>query len=640
MISGGIVSHCRRPVAVAAAIGVGIALLAGPGLGFGSRNDGGGQKQVPATIDDFFQPGTQPNQLDEPFIASPGCQFCHGGYDDGNPDAIGQPHDGWKTSLMAQSARDPVWRAALTISNQDVHQSGEFCIRCHAPNAWLNGRSIPADGSDFVLADFDGVHCHFCHRMVDPIPAPENPAQDKGVLAGLMDPPSHFGNAQYIVDPEGDRRGPYDDVPMNLHSPDEILHSPFHRESALCGTCHDVSNPVFTRQPDGNYELNDLGQPHPTQNPHDMFPEQRTYSEWKQSQFANGGVVFEDGRFGGNLPDDVPIASCQDCHMPDAFGGGCSFWENQPFFARNDLGQHTFVGSNSWVLSAVLDIYGEAETGLTEENVAEAQERTVQMLQKASDMALSIEGGALNVRITNWTGHKLPTGYPEGRRMWINVKFLDSKGNVIDEHGAYDFDTAELNENDTKVYQAKMGLDEDLASQVNLPQGESFHLSLLNKIFLDNRIPPIGFTNAGFESVAAAPVNYTYEDGQHWDDTQYDIPRGAAQAVVTLYHQTSSKQYMEFLKDANVTDDRGEVAYNQWVKHGKSAPIDMDSAVIDITPDIPGDVNGDGTVGVADLLAMLGAWGPCPAKGPCAADLNDDEVVDVADLLILLGNWG
>ena len=51
------------------------------------------------------------------------------------------------------------------------------------------------------------------------------------------------------------------------------------------------------------------------------------------------------------------------------------------------------------------------------------------------------------------------------------------------------------------------------------------------------------------------------------------------------------------------------------------------------------DLNGDGSVGVVDLLGLLGDWGPC-AKGCCLADLDLDGAVGVADLLILLGNWG
>ncbi len=54
-----------------------------------------------------------------------------------------------------------------------------------------------------------------------------------------------------------------------------------------------------------------------------------------------------------------------------------------------------------------------------------------------------------------------------------------------------------------------------------------------------------------------------------------------------------------------------------------------------------GDLDGDNLVGVADLLILLGAWGPCPAACPphCAGDLDNDCAVGVADLLILLGAW-
>ena len=53
-----------------------------------------------------------------------------------------------------------------------------------------------------------------------------------------------------------------------------------------------------------------------------------------------------------------------------------------------------------------------------------------------------------------------------------------------------------------------------------------------------------------------------------------------------------------------------------------------------------GDLDGDGTVGVKDLLILLGSWGPCDDCNDCPADLDDDCTVGVKDLLILLGNWG
>ncbi len=52
---------------------------------------------------------------------------------------------------------------------------------------------------------------------------------------------------------------------------------------------------------------------------------------------------------------------------------------------------------------------------------------------------------------------------------------------------------------------------------------------------------------------------------------------------------------------------------------------------------LDGDLDGDGIVGAADLLLLLGQWGLCPTN--CYADLDGDSVVGVTDLLFLLANW-
>jgi len=55
---------------------------------------------------------------------------------------------------------------------------------------------------------------------------------------------------------------------------------------------------------------------------------------------------------------------------------------------------------------------------------------------------------------------------------------------------------------------------------------------------------------------------------------------------------------------------------------------------------IPGDLDGDGTVGINDFLDLLAAWGPCPACPPfCTGDVDFDCNVGINDFLTLLANW-
>ena len=68
--------------------------------------------------------------------------------------------------------------------------------------------------------------------------------------------------------------------------------------------------------------------------------------------------------------------------------------------------------------------------------------------------------------------------------------------------------------------------------------------------------------------------------------------------------------------------------------------INLDDAVHFVAVVQLGDFNGDGVLGVEDLLALLGAWGPCPdPPDPCPADLDGDGTVGVTDLLTVLANW-
>ena len=129
------------------------------------------------------------------------------------------------------------------------------------------------------------------------------------------------------------------------------------------------------------------------------------------------------------------------------------------------------------------------------------------------------------------------------------MKFYDNNDDLVAERGYYDMATAILSGSDTKVYETEQVIGAEVAAATNLPVSTHFHLSLAIETLHDNRIPPRGFTNAAFSAAGAAPVAYTYADGQYWDNTDYAIPANAVKAAVSFYYQTSSMEYMEFLRD-------------------------------------------------------------------------------------------
>ena len=122
-----------------------------------------------AVVDDPLvrMPGTQPGQAT---LEGPNrCLNCHAGYDQ----AV-EPGFNWKGSMMAQSARDFLFWACLTVAGQDsiwalgTPNAVDICERCHFPKGWLEGRSDPPNASAMTGADYDGVQCDFCHSLYDP----------------------------------------------------------------------------------------------------------------------------------------------------------------------------------------------------------------------------------------------------------------------------------------------------------------------------------------------------------------------------------------------------------------------------------------------------------------------------------------
>lgn len=542
--------------------------------------------------------GTQPGPSGIAFpIEPPGnCIGCHGDYVPGP----------WLGSMMANSARDPLFWAALDVANNDIAGVGDFCLRCHMPGGWLAGRSSPSgpepgvDGCrmigpiDSTDNDFEGVSCHFCHRMM------ENSMPPPG------EQPFYTENGQYWIDdvacttPGSSgvgpcRRGPYGDYPPNGTAgspPHEWAQSDYHRSSTFCGNCHNVTSPAQTlRDQSGT----DTGIP---------YPIERTYSEWTQSDFADTGSPV--------------AATCQECHMPRPAVSptfACIFEQNDRV---NNAGYHDFVGANTWIPAVLRDEYPALfRDDAFNATIASARD-LLQNHTAEIELDLTPTGPAsleASVRVTNLAGHKLPTGYTEGRRMWINLQVHDADGALVFESGAYDPLTAVLTRDaQVKVYESERGIwNRNGTNQCDVVDENGdhiFHFVLNNCIKIDNRIPPRGFV----PNAETMPVGYVYPETspgsgvlQHWDNTVYtiNVPPGTPsplQVTATLRHQIAPKEYVEFLRDQaienNFPDDcierssgvpasqsRGELLYAMWLNNGKSAPETLvsDAANLDLS---------------------------------------------------------
>jgi hypothetical protein len=535
---------------------------------------------VPTTLSDFFFPGSQPEESGV-FESPDKCNVCHGGYDLNT-----EPVFNWTGSMMAQAARDPLYEACMTISNQDVAFSGDLCIRCHSPEGWLGGRSTPTDGSALTASDIEGIHCDFCHRLVrlseigvNPYPLDQfytdntYPADQK-YLNTITSIPSSPGNGSYIVDTDNSKRGPFTDAGAKH----KLFYSPYHSQSAMCGTCHDVSNPVYSRNSDGTYSANPFDQPAPSYNTYDLFPVERTYSEWLMSDYNTSSGVYAP-QFGGNKQY---VSTCQDCHLRDISGVAAN--KTSAVF-RNDLPYHDMTGGNTFAPLLIKTLFPSINKAALDSGINRAR----YMLKNAASLELNVNTNlgnlTANVKVTNETGHKLPSGYPEGRRIWINLVAYDISGSVLYESGHYDFENAVLEiDDDIKVYEIKPGIDETIASLTGTESGPGFHFVLNNIIFSDNRIPPRGFTNANFQSIQSPPVAYSYEDGQYWDETVYILPETTISVKATLFYQAVSKEYIDFLKEENKTNNSGQILYDLWSANGKSAPEIMNRVEVNVSP--------------------------------------------------------
>lgn len=500
-------------------------------------------------IAEVFLPGMQAQEAGIEFAKVQQCQLCHANTKNGAAD----PYLSWQSGLMSQAARDPVYLAALAIANQDVAGVGEYCIRCHAPRGWLEGRSTPADATALIREDRHGISCDFCHSLIDPISA-----EAKDLIEHI---PPGYGNGMFVADPANVVRGPYDDARGAM--PHHTKKSDYHASSQLCGPCHNVSNPL---------QADDVNM----QPPYAYGHIERTYSEWALSDFA------KMGREG----------SCQSCHYPKVSEGGQASRYGSPH--RDYFVQHGPVGGSTWVQDAIWHLNNE-DKDVSREALDLGIARTKAFLKTAARLDLTRSSPEkIKVRITNLTGHKLPTGYPEGRRMWINIQCLNKELKLIKEIGRYGQTEGQLagkavavptllDPQATRVYESLPALSEQQAKKYNKSPGPSFHFVLNDTIVKDNRIPPKGFNNAAFAEHHSEPVGAEYGDGQHWDDFELSLPAKCDEVKVRLLYQSVSWEYIKFLVETNTTNDLGKQLYDAWRQTGHCEPQIMAEASIQVS---------------------------------------------------------
>jgi len=624
------------------------ALLAG--LFFASATVARAADIVPT---DIMQPGTQPNEVTT--LESPDkCDNCHGGYD-----AAVEPAHNWRGSMMSNAGRDPLFWATLAVAEQDFDGAGDLCIRCHSAAGWVAGRSTPTDGSGLNgNNDASGVQCDFCHEMTNPDDSEHLGEQFAPFVAndGGLPATGYYGSGMYVLWGGSDKLGPYDDAQARH----QFMKSLFHRSEDFCGTCHDVSNPAVGDLAPNNGAQVPLdtalysgvpGAPVEEKAAFNNFPYaygivERTYSEYKASPLSRlpvaayttlpaelqaGALAFAydsavAAGTGGDYADNTERTfTCQSCHLPPVSGVGCN---KRGAATRSDLPLHDMTGGNYWAPEAILylDARGLLRLGggMTAAEVAgliDGAARARDTLARAASLAVT----GNTVRVVNLTGHKLISGYPEGRRMWLRVQWYDANGNELRLDGAYgDIGVTvdgvkvqsllDLEDPFTKVYEAHYGMTQAWAARLVLelgydptlplsfdrftgavvaelgdlaaePEGtayETFHFVLNNTVVKDNRIPPYQMSYAEARARNALPVpedQYLGTGGvyEYFDDFVLQPPSNATYATIELMYQPTSWEYIQFLALANsganpFLADEGANLLEAWLNTGMAEP--------------------------------------------------------------------
>jgi hypothetical protein len=334
---------------------------------------------------------------------------------------------------------------------------------------------------------------------------------------------------------------------------------------------------------------------------------------------------------------------------------------------RPDIALHDLVGANSWAPKAILhqDANHTLRLGgaLTSDEIQGLQAGELRAEHNLSTAA-SLEVVGDRLRVINLTGHKLITGFPEGRRMWLHTTWRDADGLVLREDGAYGALTVahrgqplqvesllDLHDEYARIYQVVYGMTQAWAAQLIalgwpplMPLGfdredgsvehtlaelasaapgtewHTLHFVLNNVTVEDTRIPPYGlaFDEALARSILPIPATQFGAPGpggvfEHFDELTLEPPLGAVSAELELCYQQTSWEYIQFLdlaNDGSVASlaTQGSLILDTWLATGMASPVVMATATW----------SGD-----ANLVAYCFCEvGPCLNPDPSAGCVN------------------
>lgn len=345
------------------------------------------------------------------FATADTCMSCHNGLIAPSGEDISIGFD-WRSSMMANSARDPYWHAGVRREVMDHPESEAAiqheCAACHMPMtryaAHLNGQHQPVfahlpdlrvTAPDAVMAA-DGVSCTACHRIEN-----DKLGTRESFTAGFVVRPVAVNAARGVYGPfEIDKGRTRLMESATGFRPTESAHI---QKSEMCATCHTL----FTHALGPGGEV--LGE----------LPEQVPYLEWLHSEYREK-------------------KSCQSCHMPVVEGE--TPVSSVLAQAREGVSRHEFRGGN-FFMPRILNRFANdlAVTALPQELDRTARRAIDHLATETAVLTIesaSVEAGRLvaGVSVENLAGHKLPTAYPS-RRAWLHVTVRDSAGSVVFESG-------------------------------------------------------------------------------------------------------------------------------------------------------------------------------------------------------------